>query len=61
MAQANYVNNAFHALITGETAKPSTNPVRAAHAEFVAALAGNPPRPIPSARPLSILRIAPTT
>jgi hypothetical protein len=47
MAQANYVNNAFLALITGATAKPSTNPVRATHAEFVAALAGNPPRPIP--------------
>ena len=41
------MNNAFHALIPGETAKPSTNPVRAAHAEFFAALAGNPPRPIP--------------
>ena len=49
MAQADYVNNAFRALITGATAKPSTNPVRAAHAEFVAALAGNPPRPIPVA------------
>jgi hypothetical protein len=47
MAQAGYVNNAFRALITGATAKPSTNSVRAAHAEFVAALAGTPPRPIP--------------
>jgi hypothetical protein len=28
-------------------AKLSTGPVRAAHAEFVAAMAGHPPRPIP--------------
>ncbi len=47
MAQADFVNSAFRALITGATAKPSTNPVRAARAEFVATLAGNPPRPIP--------------
>jgi hypothetical protein len=30
-----------------EGARPSASPVRAAHAEFVAALAGHPPRPIP--------------
>ena len=47
MAQAEYVTNAIRALITGASAKPSTSPVRAAHAEFVAALAGDPPRPIP--------------
>jgi hypothetical protein len=28
-------------------AKPSASPVRAAYAEFIAALAGHPPRPIP--------------
>jgi hypothetical protein len=47
MAQADYVNNAIRALITGAGAKPSTNLVRAVHAEFVAALTGHPPRPIP--------------
>jgi hypothetical protein len=31
----------------GTGAKPSASLVRAAHAEFVAALAGHPPRPIP--------------
>jgi hypothetical protein len=31
----------------GRGAKPSASPVRAAHAEFVAALTGHPPRPIP--------------
>lgn len=47
MAQADYVSIATRALITGVGAKPSTNPVRAAHAEFVAAVAGHPPCPIP--------------
>jgi hypothetical protein len=47
MAQAEYVTNAIRALITGADAKTSTSPVGAAHAEFVAALAGHPPRPIP--------------
>jgi hypothetical protein len=47
MAQADYVNNAFLALVPGATAKPSTNPVRATHVELVSGLAGNPPRPIP--------------
>jgi hypothetical protein len=47
MAQADYVSNAVRALITGANAKPSTNPVRAAHADFVTALAGQPPFPMP--------------
>ena len=47
MAQADYVSNAVRALITGAGAKPSTNPTRVAHAEFVATLAGHPPWPIP--------------
>jgi hypothetical protein len=46
MAQADYVTNAIRALMTGAGAEPSTNPVRAAHAEFVAALVGHPPWPI---------------
>jgi hypothetical protein len=47
MAQAGYVTNAVCALITGAGEKPSTNSVRTAHAEFVTALAGQPPSPIP--------------
>ena len=51
MAQADYVSSAVRALITGAGAKPSTNPandsVRAAHADFVTAMAANRPRPIP--------------
>jgi hypothetical protein len=47
MAQAGYVTNAIRALITDAEAKPSTNRVRAAHAEFVTALAAHPPWPIP--------------
>ena len=47
MAQADYMPNAIRALITGASAKPSTNPVRVAYAEFLADLAENPPRPIP--------------
>jgi hypothetical protein len=46
MAQAEHVSNAVRALITAANAKPSTNPVRLAHAEFAATLAGNPPRPV---------------
>jgi hypothetical protein len=38
MAQADYVPKPIRGLIKGAGAKPSTNPVRAAHAEFVAAL-----------------------
>jgi hypothetical protein len=47
MAQADYVTNAIRARITDTGAKASTDPVRAAYAELVAALAGHPPRPIP--------------
>jgi hypothetical protein len=47
MAQAGYVTNAVRGLITGADAKPSINPVQAAHAEFVAALAAHTPWPIP--------------
>jgi hypothetical protein len=47
MAQADYVTTAVRALITGAEGKPSTNSVQAAHAEFVAVLAANPPWPIP--------------
>jgi hypothetical protein len=47
MAQADYVSSAIRALITGAAAKPSTNGVRSAHAEFVAAVAARPPWPIP--------------
>ncbi len=47
MAQADYVSNAVRALITGAGAKLPTNPIRVAHAEFVATLAGHPPWPIP--------------
>ena len=42
MAKADYVTNAICALITGAGAKTFSSPVRAAHAEFVAALAGPP-------------------
>jgi hypothetical protein len=48
MAQAEYVSNAIRALITGASAKPSTNRIRAAYAEFVASLAGHAPRLIPA-------------
>jgi hypothetical protein len=48
MAQAEHVNNAISKLITGASEDLSTNkPVCLAHAEFVAALMGHPPRPIP--------------
>jgi hypothetical protein len=47
MAQAGYVTNEVRALITGAGEKLSTNSVRAAHAEFVTALAGLPPRSLP--------------
>ena len=40
MAQADYVTNAVRALITGAGTEPSTNLVRTAHAEFVAARSG---------------------
>jgi hypothetical protein len=46
MAQAGYVTNAIPRLITGASENLSTT-VCAAHAEFLAALVGHPPRPIP--------------
>ena len=42
MAQAEHVFSAIRAPITGAAVRP----VRVAHAEFVRALAGHPPRPI---------------
>jgi hypothetical protein len=47
MAQAVHVTSAIGALTIGASTKPSTSPVRAAHAELVPALAGHPPRAIP--------------
>ena len=51
MAQAERVSIASRAPITAADAQPSTvpagGPVRAAYAEFLAKLAGYPPRPIP--------------
>jgi hypothetical protein len=48
MAQAEHVITAIRAPITGASEHLSTTtPIRLAHAEFVAALAGHPPRPIP--------------
>jgi hypothetical protein len=47
VAQAESLSNAIRALITGASAKPSTNPVRVAHADFVTALAEHRPWPVP--------------
>ena len=47
MAQAGHVSNAAGALITGTGAKPSTIPVRVAHADLVTAIARYPSWPIP--------------
>jgi hypothetical protein len=47
MAQAEYLTNLIHAPIPGVDAHPYTNLVCAAHTEFVAALLGHRPRPIP--------------
>jgi hypothetical protein len=48
MAQAEYVSNAIRALVTGANEGLSTTtPVRTAYTEFIAALAGHPPRTIP--------------
>jgi hypothetical protein len=47
MAQAEYVNNAIHALITGASATPSTSPICSAHEKFVATLVASRPRSIP--------------
>ncbi len=47
MAQADYVSTAVRALITGAETKPSSSAIRVAHADFIAALAGQSPWPIP--------------
>ena len=49
MAQADYITTAIRQLMSRGQPPESTNPVRAVHAEFVAALAGNAPQPIRSA------------
>lgn len=46
MAQAECITTAIRELMSREAPKKSTCPVRAAHTELVAALAGSPPHPI---------------
>jgi hypothetical protein len=48
MAQAECVTTAIRELMSRGRPPKSTSPVRAAHAEFVAALTGNVPHPIHS-------------
>jgi hypothetical protein len=48
MAQADPITTAIRKLMSRGRPPKSTNPVRAAHSEFVAALAGNVPHPIHS-------------
>ena len=48
MAQAESITTAIRELMSRGQPPKSTNPVRAAHTEFVAALAGNAPHPIRS-------------
>jgi hypothetical protein len=48
MAQAECITTAIRELLSRGQPPKSTNPVRAAHAEFVAALAGNAPHSIRS-------------
>ena len=48
MAQAERITTAIRELMSRGRPPKSTSPVRAAHTEFVAALAGNAPRPIHS-------------
>ena len=48
MAQAEHITTAIRELMSREQPLKSTNLVRAAHTEFVAALAGNAPHPIRS-------------
>ena len=48
MAQAEHITTAIRELMSREQPLKSTNRVRAAHTEFVAALAGNAPHPIRS-------------
>ena len=45
MAQAEHITTAIRELMSRGRPPKSTNPVRAAHTEFVAALAGNAPHP----------------
>jgi len=49
MAQVDSITTAIRELMSRGQPPKSTNPVRAAHAEFVSALAGNAPHPIHSA------------
>ena len=46
MAQAECITTAIRDLMSRGRPRKSTNPVRPAHTEFVAALAGNAPDPI---------------
>jgi hypothetical protein len=46
MAQAEHISMAIRDLMSRGRPSKSTSPVRAAHTEFVAALAGNLPHPI---------------
>ena len=48
MAQADSITTAIREPMSRGQPPKSTNPVRAAHAEFVATLAGNAPQPIRS-------------
>jgi hypothetical protein len=48
MAQADCITTAIRELMSRGEPPKSTRPVRAAHTEFIAALAGNVPRPIRS-------------
>jgi hypothetical protein len=48
MAQAERITTAIRELMSRGRPPKSTNPVRAAHTEYVAALAGNVPHPIHS-------------
>ena len=46
MAQAESISTAIRELMSRKLPKKSTCPVRAAHTDLVAAVAGNPPHPI---------------
>ena len=46
MAQTNYITTAIRELMSPGRPPKSTSPVRLAHIEFIAALAGNVPYPI---------------
>jgi hypothetical protein len=46
MAQAERITTVIRELMSRDAPKKSTCPVRAAHTELVAALAGNPPHPL---------------